>query len=61
MNIMHFFLMIQGHTYEFQLWFSVVMPLGHVEFCRTVFLYVLFQVNKHLVSPYFQASYMQRE
>lgn len=61
MNIMHFFLMIQGHSYEFQLRFPMVMPLGHVEFCRTVFLYVLAQVNKHLVSPYFQASCVQRE
>lgn len=55
MNRMHIFLMTQDHSYAFQLLFSMVMPLGYVEFCRTVFLFVVVQVNKHSVSPCFQA------
>lgn len=39
--------------------FSMVIPSGQAEFCKTVFLFILVQVNKHVVSPYFQASCMQ--
>ena len=51
MNIIHFFLMIQGFSCEFQFLFSMMMPLQHFEFYKTVFLSFFWSFCHFLGAP----------